>query len=67
MTTEADNPYLPINAVVEEVIDETPTIKTLVLRPEHVIPFVAGQFMDPAPTTTAPRLQSRRGRCRSVG
>ena len=43
--SEASNPYLPVNAVVEEVVDETATIRTLVVRPEHVIPFVSGQFM----------------------
>lgn len=39
------NPYMPVTAVVERVITETPTIKTLVVRPEHPMPFLAGQFM----------------------
>ena len=39
------NPYMPMAARLEEVIDETPTIKTLVLRPEEPIPFRSGQFM----------------------
>jgi NAD(P)H-flavin reductase len=43
--SESSNPYLPINAIVEEVIDETATIRTLVLTPAQVIPFVSGQFM----------------------
>jgi len=40
-----DNPYLPVSATVDQIIDETPTIKTLVLRPAEPIPFKAGQFM----------------------
>ena len=39
------NPYMPLNAVVERVIVETPTIKTLVIRPDKEIPFRSGQFM----------------------
>jgi len=39
------NPYMPLSGTVERVIDETPTIKTLVVRPEKVIPFRSGQFM----------------------
>ncbi len=42
---ETANPYAPIEAVVEEVITETPKIKTLVLRPERPIPFRSGQFI----------------------
>ena len=40
-----ENPYFPLPAVIEEVIEETPTIKTLVLKPEKPIAFKAGQFM----------------------
>lgn len=39
------NPYHPIDTVVENVIEETPTIKTFVLKPERSISFKAGQFM----------------------
>ena len=39
------NDYYPIDAVIEDIITETPTIKTFVLRPVRAIPFVAGQFM----------------------
>jgi len=39
------NPYAPLNATVVKVIDETPTIRTLVVRPEEEIPFRSGQFM----------------------
>ena len=39
------NPYLPIPAKVVEAIDETPTIKTLVLAPAEPMPFAAGQFI----------------------
>ena len=40
-----ENPYMPIEAKLEKVIEETPTIKTLVLTPKEVIPFKAGQFV----------------------
>jgi len=39
------NPYYPIETLVEDVITETPTIKTFVLAPSKPIPFKAGQFM----------------------
>ncbi len=39
------NPYQPIETILLEVITETPTIKTLVLKPNEPIPFRAGQFM----------------------
>jgi NAD(P)H-flavin reductase len=39
------NPYSPIQAEIEEVIEETPTNKTFVIRPETPIRFKAGQFM----------------------
>ena len=39
------NPYMPTEARLEEVIAETPTIKTLVLKPADPIVFRAGQFM----------------------
>jgi len=37
--------YIPQPSTLVEVIDETPTIKTLVLRPEKPMPFKAGQFI----------------------
>jgi len=40
-----ENPYYPEQAVIEDVIEETPTLKTLVLKPEKPIAFRAGQFM----------------------
>ena len=40
------NPYAPENATVEEVIVETPTIRTFVIRPEKPMPFRAGQFIE---------------------
>lgn len=40
-----DNDFLPIPAVVEEIVTETPTIRTFVLRPATPIAFRAGQFM----------------------
>ena len=39
------NDLLPVPARVEEVIVETPTIRTLVLRPAEVFAFRAGQFV----------------------
>lgn len=39
------NPYSPIRTDVIESIVETPTIKTLALRPEVPISFAAGQFV----------------------
>ncbi len=43
---KAKNLYLPMEAEILEVVEETPTIKTFVLRPEEPIPFRAGQFME---------------------
>ena len=40
------NPYMPIPATIEHVVDETPTIKTFGLRPERPIAFQAGQFVE---------------------
>ncbi len=39
------NAFVPIPALVEDIIDETPTIKTFVFRPAEPIPFKSGQFM----------------------
>jgi NAD(P)H-flavin reductase len=39
------NPYLPEPVELLEVIDETPTIKTLLLKPQTPMPFRAGQFV----------------------
>ena len=38
-------PYIPEPAKLVEVIEETPTIKTLVVEPEAAIDFRAGQFV----------------------
>jgi len=38
--------YKPILAEILEVVEESPTIKTFVLRPSEEIPFEAGQFME---------------------
>jgi len=40
------NPYLPQESIIEEVIPETPTIKTFVLRPENGLKFSTGQFIE---------------------
>jgi len=42
----SDNPYIPIGVTLETVIQETPNIKTLVLRPEKSFKFQAGQFVE---------------------
>ena len=39
------SPYIPIPAKLDEVIDETPTIKTLVISPPEPLHFRAGQFV----------------------
>ncbi len=41
-----ENPYLPIEATIEDVVEESPTIKTFVLRPKEAIPFETGQFIE---------------------
>ncbi len=43
--SDTQNPYMPLNGTVEKVIEETSTVKTLIVRPEKEIPFRAGQFM----------------------
>jgi NAD(P)H-flavin reductase len=40
------NPYEPIPATILKTVDETPTIRTFVLKPEQEIPFLAGQFVE---------------------
>ena len=40
------NPYQTIAAVIEEVITESPTIKTFVLKPDEDFSFRAGQFVE---------------------
>ncbi len=40
------NIYKPVTADILEVIDETPTIKTFVVRPRQPIGFQAGEFME---------------------
>ena len=41
-----DNPYRPIQTEVLDVITETPSIKTLRLKPKEELHFVAGQFIE---------------------
>jgi NAD(P)H-flavin reductase len=40
------NIYQPIEATVEDIISETPNIKTFVLRPREVFSFKTGQFIE---------------------
>lgn len=41
-----ENPYQPIETTIEDIVDETPTIKTFVLRPKKSIEFATGQFIE---------------------
>jgi len=45
-TADFPNPYHPIKAVVLEVVQETPNIKTFLLRPRLRFPFQTGQFIE---------------------
>ena len=40
------NPYEVTAATIYEIIDESPAIRTLRIRPERPIPFKTGQFME---------------------
>ncbi len=40
------NPYQPIETIIENIISETGTIKTFVLRPKEPLEFKAGQFIE---------------------
>jgi NAD(P)H-flavin reductase len=45
MISQNPNPYEPVLCEVEKVVDETPTIKTFVLKLEKPFSFRAGQFI----------------------
>ena len=40
------NPYAYTEAVILNIVEETPNIKTFTVKPREAIPFKAGQFMD---------------------
>ncbi len=40
------NPYQPIKAEILSVRDETPNIRSFLLKPEREVPFLAGQFIE---------------------
>jgi len=40
------NPYRPVRAVLEEVIEETSTIKTFRIKPDEPVSFATGQFVE---------------------
>lgn len=42
----SDNPYAPVMAEIQDVISETPAIKTFVLKPREEVPFRTGQFIE---------------------
>jgi NAD(P)H-flavin reductase len=41
-----DNLYQPINGEIVDVIEESPTIKSFVIKPEHNFQFKTGQFVE---------------------
>ncbi|MBU0549166.1 MAG: FAD/NAD(P)-binding protein, partial [Candidatus Omnitrophica bacterium] len=41
-----NNIYQPVSAIIEEIIEETPTIKSYLLRPEGDFSFSTGQFIE---------------------
>ncbi len=43
---KSKNPYRPIEAEVIDVIEETPTIKTIRMSPKEELTFVSGQFIE---------------------
>jgi NAD(P)H-flavin reductase len=43
---ESSNPYRPIRTEILETIEETPTIRTLRLKPDEQISFETGQFIE---------------------
>jgi len=40
------NPYQPLNGMIREIIEESPTIKTFVIEPERPFRFETGQFIE---------------------
>ena len=40
------NPYQPINAEIVDIIDESPTVKTFVVKPQSPFAFATGQFVE---------------------
>ena len=40
------NIYQPLEAVIEDIIEETPTIKTFILKPKFDFSFQTGQFIE---------------------
>jgi len=40
------NLYMPVPAVIENIVEETSNIKTFFLKPERPLPFKAGQFVE---------------------
>src|SRR4030042_7074011 len=40
------NIYQPVEATIEEIIQETPTIKTFILKPRSDFSFSTGQFIE---------------------
>jgi len=51
-----NNIYRPIEATLEDIIVESPTIKTFVLRPKEDFEFKAGQFIELSIPASARRL-----------
>ena len=62
------NPYQPVPAVIENIIEETHNIKTFVIKPKEEISFHTGQFMElslpgigeaPFTPSSNPRIKER--------
>lgn len=41
-----ENPYVPLKATVEQITQESSTVKTFALRPQEPLEFEAGQFIE---------------------
>jgi len=46
MKNDKINPYIPIETEIKDIIDETPNIKTFVLKPKESFSFETGQFVE---------------------
>ncbi|MFH1519579.1 MAG: FAD/NAD(P)-binding protein [Candidatus Omnitrophota bacterium] len=44
--SKCKNPYQPVEAEVLEVVEETPTIKTIKFKPKEALSFATGQFIE---------------------
>ena len=69
MSDRTPNPFIPMRSVVEEVIEESPDVRTLVLGLEKEIEFTPGQFVMvsvPGYGEAPFAIASPPGRCRRI-